>query len=882
MIGAVLVLLPMLCAAQPEVGLEPQDLGPLHPSVRWLQTERLRANLRHRCNIVPFREDVLSAKGGSSESLALRGPHVLLLQLERGERASVRVAAIDGHEVFPSTVWALISPDGRLGEVGEVAPGQAGVARLEAREPGLHRLLVNSGPASANACRLTVRAERWAVEAVGQGQRTESPVYYHSVRDFKLAGLNLDMLDFEGLRQEFVTDEGLAAWTAAVAQWAEYARRFRLRLMPAVDLGGTRWEVQAWEGCRPGLYIEHFEKYPLAPCPLDRRWWEQVVLRRGRALARLSLENPWVVGYGLDPEMYQCWDYGHYMLSGTCFCDYCLGEFLRAEGKDAGVVAQLETGAERHEWLKQQGLMPEYDRYLEEETYKIARWMREDLQRINPRFLFCVYVLEIGNWFCRGLARGLGTPELPVLDYAEATYCPGFCERVEKDMQRFREWGASVLYGGTLWYQFHPPADAGGMPAHMYNFCMGPGGYWFWPGNVLHDDWTSLPTHRGVPATQADYWHALVLANREIERKMAAPGQYVSPLADITPHPTWHTKSTPEDGYERRGCEVLPLHVAAPTRLVFYVPRRAHRVSVVLQAPGEGNGAAVALLDPEGKQAASASGELDEPERLEAEPVGGLWTLVVDRAGMALRDLGVRLEHVPPYVGTGVDSVLRPVEKSGPILALWSFDEGQGEWAGDTSGPPTADGALHGCAWAEGVRGKCLEFTGAGSHVRVPHNYGLDGLREFTLSAWVKLRALPEQGNGGSLINKGPEAPVQHFWWWIGYPPNYALVLEMGSENHKYGSSFASTPLEWELGRWYHVAVTYRWDGKQGVARFYRDGTLVGEQTKDEEFHAGDYDVILGSYHAPDIHWLQGWLDEVSIYDTALSAEEVKTLAAVK
>lgn len=871
---SILVLLGGLVAQ-----LAPADLGPLSAEVRWLQTERLRGNLRHRPNIEPFVCDVLEAPGGGSAAVELRGPHVLLLLLARGERAAVRLAAIDGHWTFPDTIWAAFSPEGAMTEVGEVAPGQAGVVRIAASTTGLYRLLINTGPASSNACRVTVRARRWAIEALGIGHHMEDALYYHSVRDLALAGMNLDMLDFEGLRQEFVTDAGLDRWTAAVGRWGEYARRFKLRLMPAVDLGGTRWEVQAWEGCRPGLYIKHYEKYPLAPCPLDRTWWEKVYLRRGLAVARLSLDNPWIVGYGLDPEMYQCWHYGHYMLSGTCFCDHCLGGFLRKTGRSTDVLTRLKTGAERHEWLKKQGLMGEYDRYLEEETYKIACWLREELHKVNPRLLLCVYVLEIGNWFCRGLARGLGTPQVPVIDYAEATYCPGWSQSAERHMERFRQWGAHVAYGGALWYQFHPPTNSGGLPAQMYNFCMRAAGYWFWPGQVLHQDWKSVPAHNDVLASQADYWHAITQANREIQRKMQSPATYLSPLASITAHKVWTPKSKPEDGYKRVKVELLPVRLSGPARLYFWVPPKAHRIELTVQAPGKDNGAEVSLIRPDGSQAAKTSGELDEARTFSPLPTPGVWCLEVKRAHCRLEDVGVRLSGVPPYLCTGSQALLRPTLKAGPVMAYWPMDEGAGDSVADKSGPPPANGRAYDCRWAQGVRGSCLEFDGDKSRVAVRRSYNLDGLREFTFSAWVKLRSLPERGHGFTIINKGPEAPVQHVWWWIGYPPHHSLVLEMGNEKYKWGVSFASGPLEWKMNRWYHVAVAFKCDGKRSQAWFYRDGQLVGTTARDEELHTADYDIILGAYPGR-IHVMDGFIDEVKIFDKALGEDEVRKLAA--
>ncbi|MBC7288499.1 MAG: LamG domain-containing protein, partial [Armatimonadetes bacterium] len=827
----------------------------------------------------PFPEEGLEAPGGQSEPVSLRGTHIVLLLLQRGEMAEARISATEGAELFPQTIWAVFDPLGNMVDCGEVAVGKASVVRIRPSAAGIYRLLLNTGPASANSCRLAVRAHRWAIECLGYGAHEEDPLYYHTVRDFKLAGLNLDMLDFEGLRQEFVSDEGLSKWTDAVARWAEFSRRFQLRLMPAVDLGGTEWEIQAWEGCRPGLYVKHYEEYPLAPCPLDWRFWEQVYLRRGRAVAQLSRKNPWVVGYGLDPEMYKCWHYGHYMLSGTCFCDYCLGGFLRSKNMPTDVLAQLKTGAERHEWLNKQGLMSEYYRHLEEEMYKIAVRCREELHKINPRLLLCVYVLEIGNWFCRGLARGLGTPEVPVIDYAEATYFIGWGERAQKDMANFTDMGAYVAYGGTLWYGGYPPAEPNALPAQMYNFAMQAAGYWIWPGNDLHRNWSRVPVHRGVPAWLPDYWLAMVLANREIGRKMKDPSGYESPLATIKPGLVWSSRATPEQGFEWKSVPFMPVHVSEPARLYFWAP--SHRGQVVLRAvaPGQDNGARVRLLRADGAVVAEATGELDEPASLKASGDGKVWCIEVSHAGLPLRDVGIQVEGAPPYLCSGRDALLRPPRKEGELLGWWPLDEGAGNVAHDRSGRPALDATIVDAKWAEGAHGKCLEFDGQRSRLSIRHSWTVDGLREFTISAWVKLRSLPERGHGFTILGKGPEAPVQHVWLWIGYPPSYSIILEMGNEKYQYGTSFASGALQWELGRWYHVAVTYKWDGEKAVARIYRDGELIAENAKSEELHSGSYPLSIGAYNNSAAHVMDGFIDDVRLYSRALTEQEIASLA---
>ncbi|MFQ6099235.1 MAG: LamG-like jellyroll fold domain-containing protein, partial [Armatimonadota bacterium] len=178
-----------------------------------------------------------------------------------------------------------------------------------------------------------------------------------------------------------------------------------------------------------------------------------------------------------------------------------------------------------------------------------------------------------------------------------------------------------------------------------------------------------------------------------------------------------------------------------------------------------------------------------------------------------------------------------------------------------------------GAEWVEGRIGHALRFDGRSGSVAIPGNWAYNNLRAFSLCAWVRLDALPDKGKGGTLVNKGPEAPVQHFWWWIGYPPNYSLILELGNEKHRWGRSLASDPQTWELGRWYHVATTFRSTPDGSTAVFYRDGKMIGERTIAEPFHSGQYDLKLGTYGG--LHWLNGTLDEVKFWDRTLTADEI-------
>jgi len=875
--------------------------GRLLPGVKWLQSERLRGTLFHLPNVGPLRPVYLEAAGspaaGSSTAVTLRGQHFVSILVGSQKEMRSRLESVQTEDLCPFCIYAVFGPQGETIAVGQVEAGKSGEVRVPVAGPGRYILAVNPGIASRNVARLSVAELPWALEGARKQDYLGTPLQYHFLRELKQAGLNLAMLDFETLDQEFVSDEGLKKWTERVAIWADHARRYEIRLMPAIDLGGTQYEVDAWGDSPKGLYFDaewylahdkgHFqENAPIAPCPLSKVYWERIVLRRAREVARLSLENPYVVGIGIDPEMYACHVYGHYKPGGTCYCDHCLGGFLRQKKPDAAVLGGLADAKARNEWLAKQKLMPEYDKYLEDQTAELSAWLRDDLHKINPEFLICVYVLEIGNWSCRGMSRGFGTPKVPAVNFAEHTYYgvgydPAYIARQNK---AFSDWGGRVVPGYAVWDIYFPPTRRTYLAAHCYNLALS-GGYWFWPGcDLLTDDRGGTRwTYQGQPVATPDYWLAVRDANTEIDRRMAGGDAYASPLARFEPVP-WRGgyregKWKDGSGVEPNKEPIYPIHIAEPCDLRFVVPERTR--SFTFSAGAGGGAGTLKVTSPAGRLAGEVPCPAGEQVRLEVnvtpEDKPGLWTLAVSPPSGPQGDMALQVDGIPVYLSPGGVTPVGPQVKRGDLLGRWQLDEGKGDVASDTSGPPPYNGDVRDAAWAKGRLGSALSFDGKRSRVRIDHSWPMDNLDQYTLAAWVNPRSLPTKGHGFTIVGKGPEAPVQHFWWWIGY--EHGLVLEVGGPQHRWGASFGTGRLPWELNRWCHVAVTFRSDGKTSTAAFYRDGQPIAASTKQEAFHSGDHDLYLGNYEGGEGHTFDGLIDEVLFYNRALGAEEIKPLA---
>ena len=210
---------------------------------------------------------------------------------------------------------------------------------------------------------------------------------------------------------------------------------------------------------------------------------------------------------------------------------------------------------------------------------QVAVWCREELHRVNPDLLLCVYVLEIGNWFCRGLAEGLSTPDLPVINFCEHTYYGVGYDRpwLDKTMGRFKDLGrisSRAAPCGTCTSRPRSPdtwrptpttwpcgPKAGG--TGRATGCMTTGGA-SWP-------MTANRPARPTRGTRRSWRHA------EIDRTMQQPGRTSS--LDTAEKVAWKGKYRESEGGWAADSGVAPrkepqvrLHLAQPARLYFVLP----------------------------------------------------------------------------------------------------------------------------------------------------------------------------------------------------------------------------------------------------------------------------------------------------------------------
>jgi hypothetical protein len=236
------------------------------------------------------------------------------------------------------------------------------------------------------------------------------------------------------------------------------------------------------------------------------------------------------------------------------------------------------------------------------------------------------------------------------------------------------------------------------------------------------------------------------------------------------------------------------------------------------------------------------------------------------------------------------------------LVGLWHFDEGSGTIAYDRS-TNGHNGILGGDgvgtdqpAWTTGKYGKALSFDGVDDYVEVVENNSLDISGAISVEAWIKFKGSSTYSSrcilakcwGGGYSRGGY---IFHFTDSNTYSDgNFRLVFQKtngnpGEGGGNYGSNtnwdrVVSEKKDWLSDVWYHVVGV--WDGTTNTdsLKIYINGSLDATHTpniKATSILANDYPLHIGNlnYSSPNGQF-DGEIDEVAIYDIALTHSEIK------
>jgi hypothetical protein len=182
--------------------------------------------------------------------------------------------------------------------------------------------------------------------------------------------------------------------------------------------------------------------------------------------------------------------------------------------------------------------------------------------------------------------------------------------------------------------------------------------------------------------------------------------------------------------------------------------------------------------------------------------------------------------------------------------------------AGDGSGCGNA-GPSEGGTWTtSGKFGNALSFDGQNDWVVIADAVSLDLTTGMTLEAWV-FPIIPLT-SWISVIDKD----IDRYYLMANAPPNGTPSIggTWASGNH---NTTAPSPVP--LNAWTHLACTF--DGT--TARLFVNGTEVASRPETTPITTSDEPVHIGGNFYGE--WFPGRIDEVRIYNRALTEAEIQT-----
>ena len=198
------------------------------------------------------------------------------------------------------------------------------------------------------------------------------------------------------------------------------------------------------------------------------------------------------------------------------------------------------------------------------------------------------------------------------------------------------------------------------------------------------------------------------------------------------------------------------------------------------------------------------------------------------------------------------------------LVAAYSFDEGAGTTVTDASGN-THVGTILGATWTPSGRyGGALSFNGTNASVDLGA-LGTFYRAGFTMEAWVQKQTATKNdvavlGTWTGSESGGPMIWVDHI------ATHYQLTFNQGLSNYL---DSGQNPVG---GTWQYLSVTF--DGT--TARFYINGTEVANRAV--TVSAGSSNSWrIGAYGGTPGGFFDGLIDEVRIYNRALSPTDVQS-----
>jgi len=207
----------------------------------------------------------------------------------------------------------------------------------------------------------------------------------------------------------------------------------------------------------------------------------------------------------------------------------------------------------------------------------------------------------------------------------------------------------------------------------------------------------------------------------------------------------------------------------------------------------------------------------------------------------------------------GIAKAQSPIQPPEGMVSWWTGDGHANDIVGGNDGTLGDD-----VTFANGMVGEAFCFDGTADEAVVwAPGVGIDGLQQLTIDAWVKLNVM--ENDEERFVTLCDDVLLRHDGFNGSGQLHFCMNFGGESPDDDLHDVRVNDALEVEV--WYHVAGTY--DGED--MRLYLNGREVGNHPVIGTIRTTGRDVGLSWPDEP----MDGLLDEVEIYNRALSADEI-------
>ncbi|MBI5684491.1 MAG: LamG domain-containing protein [Verrucomicrobia bacterium] len=228
-------------------------------------------------------------------------------------------------------------------------------------------------------------------------------------------------------------------------------------------------------------------------------------------------------------------------------------------------------------------------------------------------------------------------------------------------------------------------------------------------------------------------------------------------------------------------------------------------------------------------------------------------------------------------------SLRRTLLSVSAFVLCWTGDSARavlvGQWSFDTSGASQTDSSGYGntgtlggnATWTSSWSGRAgvISFDGNNDFIQAADSPSLSITGDMTVAAWVYVNDL---SGFRSIVSKNgfiyPAGPVPYDFYLF---KDTGIPSFLRGDDSTYGGATGAVAVN--AGEWHHVAVT-----QSGTAvNFYLDGASAGSATISTPTADANQPLYIGNRGDSGTDFY-GYLDDVRIYDNALSAGQIAAL----